>query len=59
MPDPKPLSKDFQLCDTGWIHYNLWSALLDQKRPKASRKDITAAKKAYLYHRQHCEKCTK
>jgi hypothetical protein len=32
---------------------------LDQKRPKASRKDITAAKKAYLYHRQHCEKCTK
>jgi hypothetical protein len=58
MPESKPLSKDFHLCDTGWIHFRTWSALLDQKRPRASRIDISAAKRAYDYHREHCDKCT-
>ena len=44
-------------CDTGIGLYKAWSALLDQRRPKASKLDISLAKRAYLEHREGCERC--
>ena len=44
-------------CETGIGLYKAWSALLDQRRPKASKKEISLAKRAYLKHRESCERC--
>jgi len=46
-------------CDTGIGLYKAWSALLDQRRPKASKKEISLAKRAYLKHLERCEVCRK
>lgn len=48
----------FHLCPEGERLYLDWSALLDQTRPKAGRKTIAAAKRAYFDHRAACQFCT-
>ena len=48
----------FHLCPEGERLYLAWSALLDQTRPKTSRRQIAAARKAYFDHRAACQECS-
>lgn len=48
----------FHLCPDGERLYLAWSALLDQTRPKAGRRQIAAARRAYFDHRAACAECT-
>jgi hypothetical protein len=57
-PAPKSLSKSIEMCTTGWIHYRVWTELLEQRKPKATAKEISEAKRAYIYHRENCGICT-
>lgn len=45
----------FHLCKDGYTLYLAWSKLLDSK---AERALITAAKKAYIFHRKTCTECS-
>lgn len=45
------------LCETGRTLYMSWSNLLDQRRPRATRKAIAQARRAFLDHRAGCQDC--
>lgn len=49
---------DINLCPDVWKLYDLWTALLERKRPKATASEIGKAKRAYIEHRKTCKKCT-
>lgn len=53
----KPLSRDMRLCDAGWIHYQCYRALKNQRRPRATEHDIRDANIVYVYHRKICDEC--
>ena len=44
-------------CEVGKVLYEVWSNLLNQKKPKASSLEISSAKWAYTTHVKLCEKC--